>query len=534
MQHHGLTVQGPIVNLSVLPESSLLAIVNHKGTIIWTKMPPTRFQPSHQTPFKSTISTSQQSRIFHSPLQAGATANPVSISISDIDPSEWKYHAEGGKNVLLSFDPVGGIQAGKSPFATLTCTYALRIPKSLPSKSESNQEDEQEAEQFTRHVVQPLLGDATVLPKCMRIPIVTAIDRHVIDMLSARIEMQRPAARRTHPARIRSEALSYIYAVEDVAAPVSVSPSAQRAVLCVEIKPKWGFLARIDSIPPSSPNVEIKARYSRYRMHRVAKHAAADHAGQMSIEQFERLYDPVDLYSCDSERKQKAIKALWDDWIDTKGKTNNLRLFWNGAVVDPQDSVTLEAIAQFLGTDNSVQGRLKGALTQHLDKELSKRVLGENDEWSTVSVLSRLAHLQSALDPLDVEGLAHLWLRRTQSHVLGQASSDVDLPPALTRNLAAAQLAAMLDSFLSGTTAEVSLEDAVQAFLVSASFKDCSMLLRFHQTESGVQGETKLVDLDSKPFAKLSSMQQTDSEVCAAFLAWLSQLDRSPAASVAP
>ena len=88
------------------------------------------------------------------------------------------------------------------------------------------------------------------------------------------------------------------------------------------------------------------------------------------------------------------------------------------------------------------------------------------------------------------------------------------------------------------SAAEIELEDAVQAFLVSATFKDCSLLVRLSRSsenESGerVQSETKLVDLDRKPFAKLHSMQQTDSEVCAAFLAWLQTLDSAPAASVA-
>lgn len=517
----------PGSNLVFLPETNLPG--HHHHITIAAKMPPTPFQPTHQTPFKSTVSTSQQSRIYHTPFEAEAADSPASISIADIDPSQWKYHAEGGKNVLLSFNPAGGVQAGQSPFATSTCTYALRIPKSLPSVSGSNQEEEEEAEQFTSHVIRPLLGDASVLPRCIKIPVLTARDRDILDTLSARIEMQRPAARRSHPARIRPETLSCIYAVEDVTAP----SASQQAVLCVEIKPKWGFLARIDSLPPSSPNVEIKARYSRYRMHRVAKHAAASNADSMSIEQFEQLYDPLDLYSLDGTRKRKAIKALWSDWTETGGKTNNLRLFWNGAVVGPHDTVALDDIARFLGADDTAEEQLLDALAQHLVEELSKPVL-PTDKQEKASILSHLAHLQSALDPLDVEGLAQLWLSRTQSHTLGEASPDVDLPAALTGSLPAPQLLPILQSVLSASTEEVNLEDAVQAFLVSATFKDCSLLLRFHRSNEGVVGETKLVDLDRKSFSKLSTMQQTDSEVCGAFLAWLSGCERPPAASLAP
>ncbi|TKY88597.1 hypothetical protein EX895_002586 [Sporisorium graminicola] len=499
-------------------------------------MPPTPFQPSHQTPFKSTLSSSQQSRVYHTPFGADGLSDDVSISIADIDPTEWTYHAEGGKNVLLSYKPAKGEaeKAGQSPFVTPTSTFALRIPKSLPSTSESNAVEEEEAEQFTRLIVEPLLGDPTVLPRCIKIPIVSARDRDIIDTLSARIEMQRPAARRASPARIRSETLSCIYAVEDVTAPVPVSSSSHQQVLCVEIKPKWGFLPHIDSLPPSSPNVEIKAKYSRYRMHRVAKQAAS--TDQLTREQFERLYDPLDLYSSDRARKETAVKALWNDWKETKGKTNNLRLFWNGAVVNPADRVVLTGVAQFLGADGDGEEQLVEALTRYVVDELSKPRLAANDD-DQESVLSRLSHLQSTLDPLDVEGLAHLWLSRTQSHILGQADPHLDLPSALTACLPAAQLSTVLAAFLSvsSTRADVALEDAVQAFLVSATFKDCSLLLRFRRGEAGVEGNTKIVDLDSKPFGKLGSMQNTDNEVCAAFLGWLAQCGGSPpAASVAP
>lgn len=522
-------------------------------------MPPTPFQPSHQTPFKSTISTSQQARVHHTPFE-GTTQ----LSVQDlVDPSDWRYHAEGGKNVLFSFSPRSTSPGeGESPFATPACTYALRIPKSLPSTNpfESPDDDEEEAELFTQQVITPLLGPSAILPKTIKIAVRTARDRSIIDTLAGSIEMQRPAARRAQPARIRAEALTYIYAVQDVTAPILCSSASTSAagVLSVEIKPKWGFLPRTDSLPPSSPNIELKAKYSRYRMHRVAKakepgESMTKEPGEsMTKEKFDALYDPLDLYSQDEGRKKKAIKALWDDWKQTGGKTNNFRLFWNGQLVHPDDQNSLKRIASFLGT-GSGEEELLGALTMHLFAELSKSWIPSGDGahlWKTPlppsnggggdNVLSRLAHLQASLDPLDAEGLAHLWLQRTQSHTLGQHTDRAaDLPPALTSFLPSSQLYPILETFLSANkvdTADVKLEDAVQAFLVSASFKDCSLLIRFFRQHGGeaVVGETKLVDLDRKPFAKLASMQKTDSEVCAAFLAWLETLDAEPKASVSP
>lgn len=510
-------------------------------------MPPIPFHPTHQTPFKSTVSTAQQSRVYHTPFDSASINAPASVQ-DLIDPSEWAYHAEGGKNILLSFQPAQGSQNGDSPFLTRPYRCALRIPKSLASLSHAGKDqnnDADEAEQFTKDVIVPLLGDDAVLPGMVRIPVITARDRDIIETLSARIEMQRPPARRAHPARIRSESLTCIYMVEDVTAPrlaSSYSSAQADPVLCVEIKPKWGFLPRISSLPPSSPNVEIKATYSRYKMHRVAKEAGK----QRTKEWFESLYDPLDLYSPDPKRKEKALRALWSDWKESGGKTNNLRLFWNGSVVHPDDQASLTAMAGFLGVKQRQRDEegLLDALTTHLVAELSKPCLPVHDDaQERVSVLTRLAQLQSALDPLDVEGLAQLWLERTQCHILGStpASQTESLPAALTSAVPAAQLVQVLRRLLPAVSdcarsaAEIELEDAVQAFLVSATFKDCSLLVRLSRSSDGerVQSETKLVDLDRKPFAKLHSMQQTDSEVCAAFLAWLQTLDSAPAASVA-
>jgi hypothetical protein len=34
---------------------------------------------------------------------------------------------------------------------------------------------------------------------------------------------------------------------------------------------------------------------------------------------------------------QYALQALWDLWVESKGETNNLRLFADGTLVDPSD-----------------------------------------------------------------------------------------------------------------------------------------------------------------------------------------------------
>lgn len=50
-------------------------------------------------------------------------------------------------------------------------------------------------------------------------------------------------------------------------------------------------------------------------------------------------YCPLELYSSNPERVKKALYALWDDWIQSHGAINMLRIFVNGKALDP-DEVT--------------------------------------------------------------------------------------------------------------------------------------------------------------------------------------------------
>ena len=46
-------------------------------------------------------------------------------------------------------------------------------------------------------------------------------------------------------------------------------------------------------------------------------------------------YCPLELYSSDPGRVKKAFYALWDDWVQSNGTINMLRIFVNGRVLDP-------------------------------------------------------------------------------------------------------------------------------------------------------------------------------------------------------
>lgn len=50
-----------------------------------------------------------------------------------------------------------------------------------------------------------------------------------------------------------------------------------------------------------------------------------------------RGYCPLDLYSGDEKRVTTALRRLWSAWIASDGTVNNIRLFANGKLLDPND-----------------------------------------------------------------------------------------------------------------------------------------------------------------------------------------------------
>jgi len=49
------------------------------------------------------------------------------------------------------------------------------------------------------------------------------------------------------------------------------------------------------------------------------------------------FYCPLELYSPDQQRVKKALYALWDDWEQSDGTINMLRIFVNGKVLHPNE-----------------------------------------------------------------------------------------------------------------------------------------------------------------------------------------------------
>lgn len=146
-------------------------------------------------------------------------------------------------------------------------------------------------------------------------------------------------------------------------------------------------------------------------------------------------------------------------------------------------------------------------------------------------VLQKLSNLQRTLDPLDIEGLAALW---SEAHISGNTQlqtalgTDTSQPssiPPLGKGLAEPTLSdwdAFLDVYLTKHTSMdhdhpdvANLRYYCLAQLLSASFKDCSIMI--HLKQPGSKPTIAVIDLDVKPIERLHKWALLDAEIVKAY-----------------
>lgn len=140
--------------------------------------------------------------------------------------------------------------------------------------------------------------------------------------------------------------------------------------------------------------------------------------------------------------------------------------------------------------------------------------------------LPELERLQSGLDPYDIEGLSQV-----EPLGLSAASTISGTQPSLDEWRSwAERIVTEPDpepSLATLRTNSASLRRALLSFLLSATFKDCSMIVRmeFHDPASGAatpaaqekrvgpQITVKLIDLDPKPIHKMPHYLALDGQI---------------------
>ncbi|GAA5941843.1 inositol-pentakisphosphate 2-kinase [Sporobolomyces koalae] len=387
--------------------------------------------------------------------------------LASTSPRDWRYVAEGGANLVLSYIPLEQAYSNK--------VLRLRKRSKRTGLSVGGEPDAR----FSRDVVQPLLGSdhVTNLTRIRTESSWLVEMNRVLDDTSARPRF-----------RVEQDEIDH----DSPYAIVAQDLIGGHNVVAFEIKPKWGFLPRAAQL--STLSRSIKTTYCRFCMHRYHRNH--------SIDEHDTGYCPLDLYSRDERRMRTAVEALVSGWISSNGSLNNLRVFVNGEQQTPDNNVDLVSkLAQL--TPNVSEKESLGAMIANL---VVPTLLAS-------PVLSTLSNLQSSLDPLDIEGLARLYPQL----FLPEARPPIQ-PTTEEWTL-------FLDENVYYTFTQKFkrfdyLRETILAYLLSNTFKDCSIIVRFDNSpdnrRQGLEepvGMVKVIDLDPKPITKLSHWYQLDQEI---------------------
>jgi inositol-pentakisphosphate 2-kinase len=142
-------------------------------------------------------------------------------------------------------------------------------------------------------------------------------------------------------------------------------------------------------------------------------------------------------------------------------------------------------------------------------------------------VVQKLSNLQRTLDPLDIEGLSALWSEaHTAASTQVQTALGSEPPPAprLGEGMEEPSLTdwqAFLDIYQTkhlGMDHDhpdvANLRYYCLAYLLSASFKDCSMMIR---VRPGGSTNVAVIDLDVKPIDRLHKWAILDTDIVKAY-----------------
>ena len=240
----------------------------------------------------------------------------------------------------------------------------------------------------------------------------------------------------------------------------------------------------------SDESREIKSRHCRFCLHRLQRAQSGEHTHSQAGE-----YCPLDLYSGDVDRTQRAVLHLVQAWKTSGGKGNNLKLFRNGRMLGPLELVKVQELGD--------------------DSEKSEEVLVQRlgDLLASSPLVRRLKELQAQLDSLDIEGLGKLLREREGISLLDLSADDVFK---LGGEIHISEYEAFLENFSAnhggstGNGRELSTRDAIVSHLLSASFKDCSMII---QLPEGGDPKAQLVDCDLKSISRLQRYAKLDRDL---------------------
>ncbi|GAA5829919.1 hypothetical protein JCM5353_006113 [Sporobolomyces roseus] len=401
--------------------------------------------------------------------------------LESTSPLDWNHLAEGGANLVLSYSGSQPLYDGR--------VLRLRKRKKLQHTTIAGQADLD----FAKEIIEPLLGTDQIAEMGL-----IQLDREWLRRLSeVLVKRGSRSKEREDEDEIDLEGQFGVIAEDLVGGGGGI-----QGVIAFEIKPKWGFLPSSNHLSYSTSS--IKTTYCRFCMHRYYR--------TNSINEHEEGYCPLDLCSGDSMRVRKAIDSLFSIWETSQGEANNFRIFMNGQAIRPNDSSAVASTFDLISNhfeppqiDRSLRSIVPSLLVPALESS---------------PLLSTLSHLQSSLGSLDIEGLTSLI---SSQSVIDFHSPSGDLTP-LGPQPSIEEWRSFLTSFQSSSPLD--LRQSILSFLLSATFKDCSIIVRFAQDRETKEIETKVkaIDLDPKPIKKLGSWLKLDQEIVKSWKRMLDEL----------
>ncbi|KAG7655156.1 Inositol-pentakisphosphate 2-kinase [Arabidopsis suecica] len=435
------------------------------------------------------------------------------IVLEPKDAVDWSYRGEGAVNLVLAYTgsspsflgkmmriqkmPKDGNENGDKSENGLTTHEKLIWGDVKDLVSCKNKEIEEYL--FVKHVMRPLLGRKHVNPG-----ILLLVAKEFLESVEKIITSQRPSWR-ADVASVDTNRSSVLL-MDDLTL-FAHGHVEDKPCLSVEIKPKCGFLPSSSFI--AEENV-IKKSITRFEMHQVLK------LRENEISEISE-YDPLDLFSGSKERILEAIKALYTT------PQNNFRVFLNGSLV-------------FGGLGGGIcktTSKVELAF-EHILKDIIKTDDGLRadrfielvaETVYTSGVLDQLLDVQK-LDRYNIEGAIHVYY------------DFIDQPCIVCRELN--QYSSMHS---------IPLDEKVNIlkdFLISATAKDCSVMISFRSTEAGLSKSSShsnlhlestkqefeykvhFIDLDMRPLKKMEVYYELDKKIMNTYLEMLKKKGTQP------
>ncbi|XP_061543220.1 inositol-pentakisphosphate 2-kinase isoform X2 [Phycodurus eques] len=220
------------------------------------------------------------------------------MEVDKMDENDWRYHGEGNKSLVVSH-----VQLSK---VLRLLKYPAEDSENPPQTAEQAFRQIQNIVDFSSNVMSGLLGD-----KFVHSGEVVKLPMEFLRQLSIKVQHQRPAWRRDKVMDIYSGCALCLPNLTSPAPPLR----SHTPPLCVEIKPKCGFLPSADHI-----GRDVKSKVCRFCMHQHYKVANGRWKRRS-------LYCPLDLFSGSGQRMHFAVRQLIEE------PQNNFKIFKGGQCI---------------------------------------------------------------------------------------------------------------------------------------------------------------------------------------------------------